>query len=95
MIVKCDNCPAEYDDEFRSSICPHDTFAANDGRNHHVHHPKAYLSTDPTTERGYTAPLYVAWSGVSDPVNWSVANDGGAAGFDWAVLQELRKKGGY
>lgn len=39
---KCKSCGAAYDDEFRSTICPHATFAANDGNNafrHHIESP--------------------------------------------------------
>jgi hypothetical protein len=58
MIILCPVCLSEFDDEFRSTLCPHATFPANDGRNNHKHHPKAYLSSDPSTERSYKAPLY-------------------------------------
>lgn len=58
MIVKCEACSQEFDDEFRSTICPHDTFYANNGRNEFAHHPKAFLSSDTTTERNYKAPLH-------------------------------------
>lgn len=31
MIVPCPyDCGTEFDDEFRSTLCPHDTFLAND-----------------------------------------------------------------
>lgn len=43
MIVKCDVCYRYFDDEFRMTICPHDTFAANDGNNNFAHHPKSWL----------------------------------------------------
>ena len=36
-----------FDDEFRTTICPHEAFAANDGRNNFRVHEDAYLSTDP------------------------------------------------
>ena len=58
MIVKCEQCSKEFDDEFRSTLCPHETFAANDGRNQFQHHPKAFLSSDPETQRTYQAPLH-------------------------------------
>jgi hypothetical protein len=58
VIVLCPTCLVQYDDQFRLTLCPHPTFAANDGHNNHKHHPKAYLSTDPTTQRDYTAPLH-------------------------------------
>lgn len=44
MIVQCPTCFALFDDEFRLTICPHDTFAANDGQNNFAHHPESYLS---------------------------------------------------
>ena len=33
MKTKCRTCYVEYDDEFRSTLCPHLTFPANDGSN--------------------------------------------------------------
>ena len=47
MIVKCLDCQVWYDDEFRWTHCPHDTFAANDGRNLFTHHPESYWSMGP------------------------------------------------
>lgn len=44
MIITCRTCAARFDDEFRSTICPHNTFAANDGENNFAHHPESYLS---------------------------------------------------
>ena len=44
MIVACDHCMRSFDDEFRWTICPHDTFAANDGQNNFRHHPESHLS---------------------------------------------------
>lgn len=46
MIVKCQKCAKRFDDEFRTTICPHDTFAANDGYNNFAHHPDSYLESD-------------------------------------------------
>lgn len=43
MTRKCESCNWTYDDEFRSTICPHDTFAANDGNNNFAHHPDSVL----------------------------------------------------
>lgn len=43
MIVRCDKCNLKFDDEFRTTICPHETFAANDGRNNFKHHEDSYL----------------------------------------------------
>lgn len=33
MKVYCAKCDTNYDDEFRSTVCPHMTFPANDGSN--------------------------------------------------------------
>ena len=52
MIVSCTyGCGARFDDEFRSTICPHNTFAANDGQNNFAHHPEAYLSKEVTEDK--------------------------------------------
>ncbi len=45
MIVKCNTCRKYFDDEFRMTYCPHDTFAANDGNNNFWHHPESHLSS--------------------------------------------------
>lgn len=44
MIVQCGKCLVYYDDEFRFTFCPHDTFAANDGHNNFEYHNDAYRS---------------------------------------------------
>lgn len=50
MIVSCQHgCGRRFDDEFRSTLCPHDTFAANDGRNRFAHHPESYISEPAAT----------------------------------------------
>lgn len=46
MIVTCSTCRRRFDDEYRWTICPHDTFAANDGKNNFAHHPEAFLSAN-------------------------------------------------
>ncbi len=33
------------DDEFRTTVCPHEAFAANDGKNNFKVHNDAYLSS--------------------------------------------------
>ena len=43
MIVQCTLCDCYYDDEFRLTFCPHDTFAANDGNNNFAYHDDSYL----------------------------------------------------
>lgn len=44
MIVACSICSSNFDDEYRYTVCPHDTFAANDGNNNFAHHPESHLS---------------------------------------------------
>lgn len=46
MIIQCVKCNARFDDEFRTTICPHETFAANDGKNNFSHHPEALLEIE-------------------------------------------------
>lgn len=47
MIVKCPDCQRRFDDEYRFTHCPHDTFAANDGKNIFRHHPESLLEGQP------------------------------------------------
>lgn len=47
MIVKCQHCPMWFEDSYRTTICPHDTFAANEGANNFRHHAEAYLGNRP------------------------------------------------
>lgn len=47
MIVQCGDCSMFYDDVYRTTVCPHETFAANDGHNNFAHHPESYLSEEP------------------------------------------------
>jgi hypothetical protein len=44
MIVQCTDCQMYFEDCYRSTICPHETFAANDGSNNFAHHPESHLS---------------------------------------------------
>lgn len=44
MIIQCSACHQFFDDEFRSTLCPHETFPANDGCNRFAHHPESYLA---------------------------------------------------
>lgn len=46
MIIQCEECNKYYDDEFRNTSCPHDTFLANDGQNNFKHYPQSYLGND-------------------------------------------------
>jgi hypothetical protein len=59
MIVLCPDCHAWFDDEFRTWVCPHDTFAANDGQNHFAHHPESVLEPEPLQQR--RTQSWVAW----------------------------------
>lgn len=43
MIVKCEKCGKRFEDEFRRTICPHDTFLANDGQNNFTIYHDAHL----------------------------------------------------
>lgn len=43
MKVFCLDCGSMYDDEFRLTYCPHDTFLANDGQNNFAHHPESLI----------------------------------------------------
>ncbi len=47
MIVKCPECRWYFDDEFRWTFCPHETFPANDGENHFEHYEDSYLAETP------------------------------------------------
>lgn len=44
MIVQCDRCGAGFDDEYRTYICPHRAFPANDRCNNFVIHEEAHLT---------------------------------------------------
>lgn len=47
MIVRCKQCQMYFEDCYRSTICPHDPFPANDGNNNFEVHNDAYLSPEP------------------------------------------------
>lgn len=57
MIVTCEICKKYYDDEFRDTQCPHDTFSANDGQNNFKHYPEAWLALH-APRRGFSDPLF-------------------------------------
>jgi hypothetical protein len=71
MIIQCDKCQKYYDDEFRDTSCPHDTFLANDGQNNFKHYVGAWLAyhmpkrgfSDPAFEQGLASEhdRYEAW----------------------------------
>jgi hypothetical protein len=57
MIVTCTRgCGKRFDDEYRTTICPHETFSANDGHNNFAHHPEAYLERQPSPAVERPAP---------------------------------------
>lgn len=45
MIVKCNTCYKWFNDEFRTTICPHGAFNANDGHNNFAVHEDSYISS--------------------------------------------------
>lgn len=51
MIVVCETCQRKYDDEFRLTSCPHDTFFANDGNNNFRHYPESFIEKLVTLDR--------------------------------------------
>lgn len=57
MIIQCDQCKKYYDDEFRNTTCPHDTFLANDGQNNFKHYNDAWLN-DNLPKRGFSDPAF-------------------------------------
>ncbi len=50
MIVQCPKCRMYYEDSYRWTICPHQTFAANDGANNFAYHDESYLDKEPPSE---------------------------------------------
>lgn len=44
MIVTCEKCKKDFDDEFRDTGCPHVAFPANDGHNNFVTHYDSHVS---------------------------------------------------
>lgn len=61
MIVQCSTCAMYFDDAYRLTYCPHDTFAANDGSNNFAHYYDSYyfhIAPELWQERGVkTTPL--------------------------------------
>ena len=54
MITHCKQCLMYFDDEFRSTLCPHQAFPANDGNNNFAVYEDAYLSNShPTDKQAY------------------------------------------
>lgn len=50
MIVQCEKCKKYLDDEFRTTVCPHEAFRANDGANRFAYHHESYLSAKSPSE---------------------------------------------
>ena len=56
MVSECPTCHRRFDDEYRTTICPHPTFAANSWRpdhpvNAHAHHPESYLESEAAAQQ--------------------------------------------
>lgn len=47
MIVKCERCFKYFEDEYRSYVCPHIAFLANDGFNNFKAHTDSHLDDNP------------------------------------------------
>ncbi len=50
MIVQCAICLTWFEDVYRNTQCPHETFLANDGTNNFSHHRNSYISDDPPSQ---------------------------------------------
>lgn len=57
MIVKCESCNKYYDDQFRNTGCPHDTFMTNDGQNQFAKYDWDWLA-DYEPRRGFSDPMF-------------------------------------
>lgn len=53
MIQTCDVCDTKYDDEFRSTLCPHAAFFSNDGENN-------FLIRDDSFVEPRTIPVFLS-----------------------------------
>jgi len=61
MIVKCcDKCKRHFDDTYRWTFCPHDTFMANNECDSFRHYHESYLDADPPP-RGHDRTKPVVW----------------------------------
>lgn len=70
MIVSCEKCGASFEDEYRSTICPHSAFPANDGSNNFKVHEDAYFSAIKSQPDGFDELGYSVYREVdfrSDP----------------------------
>lgn len=59
MIIICYDCDVRFDDEFRTTICPHRTFAANDGHNNFAHHPESYISVQAPDPNPFSSEITI------------------------------------
>lgn len=55
MISRCAECLMFFEDSLRSTICPHQAFPANDGKNNFTIYHDAYLSELPEGESDVAA----------------------------------------
>ena len=53
MIVQCDRCDTKFEDEYRSTLCPHNAFAANDDNNVFTVHNDAYINSGARYDADY------------------------------------------
>lgn len=53
MIVGCDSCGARFEDTYRSTLCPHNAFPANDGNNVFTVHEESYLERSSRYDEAY------------------------------------------
>ena len=68
MIVTCEKCWMEFDDEFRWTFCPHETFAANDGHNNFAHKPESTLRRVSRVSTWLIAGFALGWLASGLPV---------------------------
>ena len=51
MVITCSKCGARFEDEYRTTVCPHDAFLANDGHNNFaVHHDALLVPAKPLND---------------------------------------------
>jgi predicted nucleic acid-binding Zn-ribbon protein len=61
MIVQCDKCGTRFEDVYRSTLCPHAAFPANDGNNVFTVHEDSYIEEQnaDTSETNETSTVTV------------------------------------
>jgi len=65
MIVTCKACGTRFDDEYRWTFCPHETFAANDGKNNFAHYPESLIEEAEAYLRSPNTEIYGKNRGTS------------------------------